>query len=323
MIAAASVCAASACAASAACSSFAASAAEEEAGSDAAIAAPDAHDDVSRPDGAVGSDAAPDASCDLDAAWGPVVQIVAAAGTGGDTHATLSDDELTICFDHLIVSPSREAIFTAQRTQIGDTFQNASEVSFSGPTDSEDPALAPDGLSLFFTSNRITPIDYDLWVITRPSITSAFLGASRLAVSSTSQERTPSLSPSGDLWFASDRGGATYEIYEAPRLDGGGYGSPVAVAAVSSPANEVAPVHSRDGLTVMFASDRTGGSGQSDVWTANRPDPAAELGPPSPVTALNSANGDLPAWMSPDSCRIYLSSDRGGSFRIYVSSRVK
>lgn len=315
---------AAALAAAAACSSFDGSAPfEGEAGIDDA-SAPDSPSDARSGDaGGEGGDAAPDATCDPAAPWGPASQILV-AGAGGDTHATLTDDELTIFFNRL-TGVTREAIYSAGRKNIGDVFASPQEETFNGLTDTEDPALSPDGLSLFFTSNRLNgPNNYDLWVVTRPSITSGFLASpSRLgALNSPTQERTASVAANGELWFASDRGG-DFDLYRAAALSDGGYAVPALVADVSSSASESSSVHSRDGLTVMFASDRSGGIGKADIWVATRTSPGAALGAPVPVGKLSSSSDDLPAWLSPDQCRLYLTSDRGGSFRVYVASRGK
>lgn len=120
-----------------------------------------------------------------------------------------------------------------------------------------------------------------------------------------------------------DLGGSDFDLYRASMMVDGGYAADAAVATVNSPMNESASVHSRDGLTVMFGSDRVGGSGQADVWVAMRSKATLPFEAPVPVSGLNSSNDDLPAWLSPDQCRVYLTSDRGGIFRVYVASRGK
>jgi len=64
----------------------------------------------------------------------------------------------------------------------------------------------------------------------------------------------------------------------------------------------------RDTLTTDF-----------DIWTASRPGPTGKFDTPVPVTELNTAISDRPAWISADGCRLYIS--RGDTRAMYVASK--
>jgi hypothetical protein len=50
----------------------------------------------------------------------------------------------------------------------------------------------------------------------------------------------------------------------------GSFAPATLVAELSTAANDQMPNVSRDGLEIVFASDRTGGSGAMDIWSSTR-----------------------------------------------------
>jgi hypothetical protein len=94
---------------------------------------------------------------------------------------------------------------------------------------------------------------------------------------------------------------------------------------VNSPLADNVPDLSRDGLSLYFASNRSGGSGASDLWVSRRAsadDPwgvAENLGP-----TVNSSVGDLGPNVSPDGHYLFFTSNRPGGMGlndIWVSWR--
>ena len=112
----------------------------------------------------------------------------------------------------------------------------------------------------------------------------------RLAELSTSANEAYLTLPYGtQALFASDRGGAGWDLYEVtwtePRVD-----APVAkidrVAVLSSEAEDHAPYVEPETGYVVFASRRDGGRGGSDVWCSRGSD--GRWAPPQPMTRVNS-----------------------------------
>jgi hypothetical protein len=85
------------------------------------------------------------------------------------------------------------------------------------------------------------------------------------------------------------------------------------------------PVISPSGLSLYFASNRTGGLGGNDIWVSHRKTLNSQWGPPSPVMVLNSSVADTTGCISLDGKTIFLQSSRSkggfGGRDIYMSTR--
>jgi hypothetical protein len=272
------------------------------------------------------ADAATDAgACDLDAAFGTPTIIV--TSTLANASATLGEDELTIYVDTL-VPLSRQAIFVSKRAHVGDTFPPGAEITgpVASTADTYNAALSTDGLSLVFTSNRSSPGEYRLYKASRANESVGFGGAILLAGTvgaALAVDLQPSLTRDGELWFISDRssGGVQFDLFHAAAA-GAVFATPVAAGSeVNSTSNEGKAVLTRDGLRIFFASARNGVGTGADIWTAARTNKSVEFSGAVRVTELDTTSNERPAWISPDSCRLYVSSDISGKDRIYVAAR--
>lgn len=195
------------------------------------------------------------------------------------------------------------------------------------------PAISPDGLTLYFTSERAGGIGGgDLWVTKRAKLTEAFgapenLGAS---INSSANEFAPGISADGlSIYFDSDRVGGlgSFDIWVATRATTTiAFNIPRNLgAAVNSNVSDGLPHISADGLSLYFCSRRAGGFGDMDLWFSTRKAtnqpfaPAENLGP-----TINSAYYDGEPSISFDGLILFFSSDRPGGFGnrdIWVATR--
>jgi len=132
----------------------------------------------------------------------------------------------------------------------------------------------------------------------------------------------PSLTPDGKtLYFASTRSGdGYYRIFSARRESDGGFGEPV-LEHFADDGQAITAVLSADGRTLMMGYAPELGQ-PVGVRAAVRADTTTPFGPVAVVPELNEANLEtIPGWMSPDNCRLYMTSRRLGSFDIYVAER--
>jgi WD40 repeat protein len=105
---------------------------------------------------------------------------------------------------------------------------------------------------------------------------------------------------------------ASAPVAAAP--DHGDWSAPVNLGPViNSPFQDQGPGISPDGLSLYFASSRPGGSGQLDIWVAQREDEDDPFGAPVNLgaTVNTSANDNAPAF-SRDGHRMFFNSDRPG-----------
>jgi hypothetical protein len=101
----------------------------------------------------------------------------------------------------------------------------------------------------------------------------------------------------------------------------GNFGTPTPISELNSTFIDDDPTLTADRLEIFFASDRPGGQGAFDIWTAVRNDPDQSWSPPSVVTTLSSAGNDTCPRLSKDALTIYLGSNRGGSVQIWTATR--
>ncbi|MGE0550100.1 MAG: hypothetical protein AB7O24_15035 [Kofleriaceae bacterium] len=99
----------------------------------------------------------------------------------------------------------------------------------------------------------------------------------------------------------------------------GSWNAPVRVAELSSTEADYSPAISADGLSVMLQSERGGVEG---LYEARRQSTADPFDPPELNTKISSSSTDSHPTMSSDGLTLYFLSDRGGTFQIYVATRL-
>ena len=158
-------------------------------------------------------------------------------------------------------------------------------------------------------------------------------------VNSAAGEAGPSLVVAGHtpvLYFSSSRpGGFTAEaagatsgdsdIY-ASRLTAAGFGAAVLVPGLNSAGNDARPNVRRDGLEIVFDSDRPGTLGGPDIYAASRRRLSASWSAPANLgSTINTASSESRASLSWDGTVMVFGSTRpgseAGSNDIYVSIR--
>jgi Tol biopolymer transport system component len=280
-------------------------------------------DDGAPVDGSVGPpadgrlvDAAP-APCDLTRPFGPPTLVAGVNGTADESQAAMSDDELTIYVaSSRPGGPGKNDMYVATRATKTASFGALTLIAGVNSAGNDGSVtLTRDGLALYIASDRATTATYDLYVATRPTATAAFGTPTLIAglSTTTSLDGSPYINGDGTvLYFDSDRGG-TRDIFRASRPSANGaFGAPALVGELNSPtADDKYPVVSGDELSVYFGSDRPGSAG-FDIWEAHRTTTGDGFGTPRLSTNVNSTATDLPVWISPDGCRLLLSSDRAG-----------
>ena len=166
-----------------------------------------------------------------------------------------------------------------------------------------------------------------------PSVVPSFLPPVNLAsVNTAAGDSAPTLSADGlTLYFHSNRAGGNggADIWQATRSSlAEPFGTPTNIGdAVNSGANETAPALSNDGLSLFFASTRSGGNGISDVYMATRASTSDPFGAPVNLgTGVNTSRPEFAPAISADGLSLYFQRAGGvgglGSADIWVATRV-
>lgn len=207
------------------------------------------------------------------------------------------------------------------------------------------PALSLDEHQLYFTSIRPGGCGAeDFWVSRRRDRKDDFgwEAPSHLAceaeggVNSAGRDLTPAIfeDEAGRvfLYFTRNRPSTPFfDIYQIEMRDDGTFGPATPVEELNGAEfHSSYPVVRRDGLEVIFGSNRPGGSGnaaQMDFWAATRPSTQDKWSPPAFVPSLGA-----PAWMqgrialSFDGRELYFTSLRAGGYGaadLWVARREK
>lgn len=266
-------------------------------------------------------------ACDPASPFGAPVLVAGIMSTASEGGLRMTPDETTGFFwSTRPGGPGSVNLYVATRESRADSFATVTLLSSVDVAGNQyDPSVTADALTLAFGSDRSSSDGtFDLFLATRATAGGDFSSITRIAgLDTSSDDQQPYLLPDGsEIYFSSNRSGDS-DIYRARALSGGGFGSPSAVAELNTTGlADEHPVVSGDGLTIFFSSTRPGGTGNIDVWTSTRASPDDAFGPPADVGAASSSSKDIPDWISPDGCRLYLHSDRnGGSPHEYVATR--
>jgi hypothetical protein len=202
--------------------------------------------------------------------------------------------------------------------------------------------ISRDGLSLFFSSNRPGGFgDFDIWVCQRQSVEDPWGPAQNLGpdINTNAGENAPSLSKNGkQLFIHSNRpdGMGGDDIYVARRRnkrDDFSWRTPVNLGSgVNSSFNEVQASYFEDEetgtITLYFASDRPGGTGQRDLYASILDEEGDEemFGPAFEVTEVNSSIFEFGATVRRDGLEMILGTFRlpsTGNVDLWVTTRAR
>lgn len=289
--------------------------------------------DASGDDGgdAVAIDAGPDASappCDRSKPFGEPEPVLGINSAVDETSATFSADERTVFLARSpIGDAAKREIYVARRPTREDPFDTPTSMAeVNSNAEDDNASVTADGLLLVMHSAR-GGVGNELYSSKRADAGEPFPNPSLLPnVDGVGSNIDPFVMPDAKkLYFARDTVSlAKYDLFVALGDGNGLFVGPMQLEGLDDDSNEMQPVVRADDLELFYASDR--GSSSFDVRHATRSATSTAFGPSSPVAELNTAGYDAPTWISPDGCRLYLSSDRTntvGGRDIWVATRPK
>lgn len=172
-----------------------------------------------------------------------------------------------------------------------------------------------DGRRLVWASNREGGAGgWDLWQATWQE--SRWTDARPLPLGTAADEVDPFLSADGRwLYFASNREGGRggFDLYRAALLDDGGFGPAQNLGATINGADdERSPALREDDGTLLLASNRGGGAGGWDLWSARRAGDG--FAAPQPMAGLNSPGDELDgSWLAGGRAVVFARGNGGGA----------
>jgi Tol biopolymer transport system component len=190
------------------------------------------------------------------------------------------------------------------------------------------PDVTDGQLSLYLTSDRVGGYgSYDIYMSDRASQTEEWGTPVNLGtnINTTFDDREATVSSDGlTLIFSSNRDGS-YDLYTSTRnsvSDAWGPATNMGNTLNSADGIDSAPSLSEDELTLVFVSNRPGGSGALDLYVTTRTSTSDVWSAPTNLgTGVNSDAPDAAPDISCDGLRIYFHSVRNGNPDIWMTER--
>jgi hypothetical protein len=193
--------------------------------------------------------------------------------------------------------------------------------------------FSADSLELYVSSDRPGGLGYfDMWRSTRENADNPWGPLVNVQeINSYYNEVFPCLSADGLTFYFSDwyytnaagdrpGGVGNHDLWMSTRLSTDDpWGPPVNMGVIiNSPNAEVSPSLSQDGQILIFASNRSGGFGNYDLWMSTRPTAESEwVAPVNMGATVNSSAYDGETCLSNDGLALFFSSDRPGGMGTY------
>lgn len=180
-----------------------------------------------------------------------------------------------------VQSYKKEYSFIAFIKKVNKQWTQPEVVSFSGMYKDLEPFLSPNGLQLFFASNRIDnqskaiKKDIDIWYVERPSLKSKWSSPKNIGpiINTKANEYYPSVTSNGDLFFtAAYKDAKGKEDIYVSRFVNGTYTKPVSLGTgVNSEKYEFNAFVAPDESFIMFTSyGRKDDLGGGDLYISHK-----------------------------------------------------
>jgi hypothetical protein len=251
------------------------------------------------------------------------VQQTALGTARADQGPSLTADLRELYFYSNRDCPSCYDLFVAKRMAVTDAWGTPTPVTELN-TASVDvtPEVSPDGLTLWYASERDTPAGgADIWVTTRANRSLPWNPPMRdVNLSTTGYDVDPALGDNGlAMALTSDGSGDVLgDIFISTRPTvGAAWSVPMPITELDTTALESAG-SLRDGASVLFFARETT---KFDIYVAKRESMTSAFAGVSMVANINSAQLDFDPWVSADMRTLYFASDRTGNMEIFEATR--
>jgi hypothetical protein len=246
--------------------------------------------------------------------------------TADEDDPCLTGDLLEIYFDsdRAATGAAMGDIWVAKRASAAEPFGTPTLVTeLASMSDDTTPEVSLDGLTMYFSSDRLTAGDRDIYVTTRPDRSSPWAAPVRVAELSAVglDDDSAELLPDGVHLVMSRGTQPALDLELATRVSPTApWGSLVPLPGLSDPTyDESQQWSSPDVRVIYFVTDRPPSASQ-DIWIATRPDTQSAF-TIQRVAELASPVIDVDPWLTPDERTIFFASKRTGQLDIYTATR--
>jgi len=256
--------------------------------------------------------------------YGAPERVTALSSTGYEEDPTFTGDLLELFF--MSGRGGTNDIWTSQRAAASEPWGAPVLVSELSSPAARDwgPAIAPDGLTIWFTTDRDGG-HAQIWRSSRTTRTlpwEAPVAVSELASGAT--DRSPAVDQAlRALYFCSDRPGSSgFDIYVSTRPAVNAlWETPARGEGINTANDELDPFVAADGLLLFFTAKPLA-SEDANLYWSTRSSTADPWSAPVPLATLNSPMYDSDVSVSLDLSYIMFSSTRTGDGEIYEAHAV-
>jgi len=262
-------------------------------------------------------DAAPDAPPVL-GAWSTPAKVTVAATAEIEDDDTLSSDALELIF--AVTTGDTKDLYYTSRTALDAPWAPRAKLPFDNASSEQTPRFTGDDRTLYFAADRTTTGNLDIYMVTRTAANNTSWGTPQLV----DGLHTALL----EKWLTPCTGGR-YVVVEGPDTNGDtnlyegtlGGGTPVAITALNTGAEELAPFLTQDCLTLYFSRKLS----PQRIWVSHRATATSAWETPVMVEdfKLTGTDNQEDPWISPSGRIFGLVSDAAGNGNkdVYLSTR--
>lgn len=223
-------------------------------------------------------------------------------------------------FYFTVESYAKEYSFIAYSKKVNGKWQKPETTSFSGQYKDLEPFLSPDGLKLFFASNRKNndsdevKKDMNIWYVTRESLSDNWSNPINVGsiINTSANEFYPSVTKKGDLFFTAEyKNSKGKEDIYVSRFINGKYTTPTPLnSAVNSEKYEFNAFVAPDESFIIFTSyGRKDDLGRGDLYISKRGKHNEWL-PAEHLTNINSKKLDYCPFVDLANNKIYYTTSK-------------
>ncbi|MDX8552557.1 hypothetical protein MK851_02830 [Tenacibaculum sp. 1B UA] len=223
-------------------------------------------------------------------------------------------------FYFTVESYAKEYSFIAYSKKVNGKWQEPEAVSFSGQYKDLEPFLSPDGLKLFFASNRKNNTsnevkkDMDIWYVSRKSLSDNWSNPINVGatINTSANEFYPSVTKKGDLFFTAEyKNSKGKEDIYVSRFINGKYTTPTPLdSSVNSEKYEFNAFVAPDESFIIFTSyGRKDDLGRGDLYISRKGNNNEWL-PAKHLTNINSKKLDYCPFVDLANNKIYYTTSK-------------